>query len=304
MRYLAKRLKYSAQYLGAKAAQTAIRAVPIDAARNAAAAIGRKIVRARRPACLIENNLRWVRPELDEAARRRIAADVGDNFGRLLVEYAHMTALAGDAQRRRAEGVEILRDAVARGCGVILASAHIGNWEAIRLAAREAGVEVGIIYRAFNNPLFDRNAQGLVAQAGTPVLHKGRQGLRAMLEHLRTGGAILVLVDQRISSGEALPFLGRDALTATAIAGMARKLGAALLPAVALRDASGHGFDIRFEPDIARDSDIETMRALNDRVSDWIREAPGQWFWLHRRWRARSGQGFLGDEAQVPSPRD
>ena len=109
-------------------------------------------------------------------------------------------------------------------------------------------------------------------------------------------GAILVLVDQRTSGGEALPFLGRDALTATAIAGMARKLGAPLLPAVALRDASGHGFDIRFEPDITRESDLETMRALNDRIAHWVGEAPGQWFWLHQRWRGRRGRGFLGAE--------
>ena len=294
MRKKPQRLKHKLEEIAAYTGAAPLRIPPFDTAREIGARIGRVAMRTPRAARLIERNLDWVLPGASVADRKAIAAGVGDNFGRLIVEYARMAEFARQTGARRAPDVDALRAVVAQGRGAIIASAHIGNWEAIRLAARDAGVEVGIIYRAFNNPYFDRVSMTLIREAGAPVLHKGRKGLRAMVAHLRKGGAMLVLVDQRATGGAALPFLGRDALTATAIAGMARKLGAPLLPAVALRDATGRGFDIRFEPDITRENDLETMRALNHRISDWVREAPGQWFWLHQRWRARSGAGFLG----------
>jgi KDO2-lipid IV(A) lauroyltransferase len=230
----------------------------------------------------ISDNLAIVDMPLDA---RRLAAQVGDNFMRTMIEYARMRSFANRSQLRRAHGVERLQAAVAHGRGVVLVSAHYGNWEAIRLAAREAGVEVGLIYRSFNNAFFDRLARGSTVMAGEPVMHKGKAGQREMLRLLRGGGAILILLDQRLGDGVDLDFLGRPARTTTAVAALAQRMGAPLMPAVARRREDGLSFDVTFEDPVAAKDPQAAMAAINARFGAWIADAPGQWFWLHRRWK-------------------
>jgi KDO2-lipid IV(A) lauroyltransferase len=216
---------------------------------------------------------------------RAVAAGVGDNFLRTLVEYGRLNDLTARPGLRRTQGVEHLRAAMAQGRGAVLVSAHYGNWEVIRLAARDAGIEVGIIYRAFNNPVFDRMAFYNAGRAGKPVMRKGRAGQRDMLRHLKGGGAILILLDQRLGDGVELDFLGAPTRTSVAVAALAQRLGAALIPAVARRRDDGLSFDVTFEPPVTAPTPEATMAAINARFGAWITAAPGQWFWLHRRWK-------------------
>lgn len=229
-------------------------------------------------------NLALIYPEKTEAERRAILRAAGRSFMALLVEYAHMHRFFRSV-RLRADGLERLSAAREAGRGVVLVTAHYGNWEAIRLAAKGAGVEVGIIYRAFNNRYIDRYGQGLIAKIGAPVLHKGRYGVRRMLAHVERGGAVLILVDQRNTGAPLIPFLGREAETVTAAAELARRVGAALLPAIARRDPDCAGFAVTIGAEIEARDRLAAMTAVNDRLSAWIAAAPEQWFWFHRRWR-------------------
>lgn len=236
-------------------------------------------------AARVRDNLRLVRPGAGPAEARALTAAVGDNGMRILAEYIRMADFRARSAARRVEGAEHLRRAVEGGRGAIIVSAHFGNWEAIRLAARDAGLEVALIYRAFNNRAFDAVALTRIRLAGEPVLHKGAEGSRRMLRHLKGGGAILVLLDQRIGGEARLPFLGVDAATTTVIAALARRLGAPMIPASARREADGLSFAVRFEAPVNGGDPVAVMRALNDRMTAWVEAAPGQWFWLHRRWR-------------------
>lgn len=220
---------------------------------------------------------------------RSVIAGVGDNFARVLVEYARIASFAAQPGLRHVTGLEHLRAAMAAGRGAVILSAHFGNWEAIRLAARDAGVEVGVIYRRYNNPHFDRIVAARLAMAGGPVLCKGLSGQRDMLRHLRRGGAILVLIDQRVSEGQAIDFLGRPAMTATALAALAAKTGAALIPAMAMRRADGVSFDVAFDAPVTGAEPVAAMQAVHARFAVWIGRAPGQWLWLHRRWKGLGG---------------
>jgi KDO2-lipid IV(A) lauroyltransferase len=259
--------------------------IPADWTIRAFGWLGRTVLPRTPFARRIVGNVALVRPEWDADARRRIAAGVGDNFGRVLAEYVRMPNVAARPERRRAEGLAHLTGALAAGRGAVLVSAHFGNWEAARLAARDAGVEVGIFYRAFNNRWFDALSFPRIRAAGAPVLHKGREGARAMLGHLKRGGAIMVLLDQRASGAPVLPFMGRPAETAAAVAALCARTGAALIPVSATRDATGLGFDVRFEPEIPAGAPTAMTEAVNARIGAWVDSAPGQWFWLHDRWR-------------------
>jgi KDO2-lipid IV(A) lauroyltransferase len=233
----------------------------------------------------IMRNLDLVHPDMPKAEREALIRAVGDNFGRLFAEYTRMPELAADPDLYDLEGAEHLAEAAKAGKGVVLVAAHFGNWEVIRFAAKRLGTEVAIIYRAFNNPGFDAIAHAYVSVAGTPVLHKGRKGSRELLRHVMRGGAAMILIDQRQTGAPLIPFLGLEAETATSAAALALRTGAALIPARATRLPDGRRFRVSFEPPVPHDDALAMTRALNDRISAWIDETPGQWFWLHRRWR-------------------
>ncbi|MFO7854706.1 MAG: lysophospholipid acyltransferase family protein [Paracoccaceae bacterium] len=235
----------------------------------------------------IEGNLAALGAEARGLEAGALEHAVGDHFARVIAEYMRLDEIAADPTRLEVEDDAPLADALASGRGVVLVSAHHGNWEAVRLAVRRHGRDCALIYRAFNNPRFDALAQDLIRRAGEPVLHKGREGTRALLRHVARGGVALILIDQRQTGAPLLPFLGREAETSTAAAELAVRFGAALVPARARRLPDGRRFGVRFGPEIPAGDPVAMTATANDVISDWIREDPGQWFWLHRRWLLR-----------------
>jgi KDO2-lipid IV(A) lauroyltransferase len=258
--------------------------LPFDVARRGYAALARFLLPRTPFVARIAGNMAATGFPADP---RALAGAVGDNFMRMVVEFSRTADFARRRDLRRPVGLDHLRAAVAAGRGVVIVSAHYGNWEAIRLSAREAGVEVGLIYRAFNNPVFDRLVQSRAAWAGGPLMHKGRAGQRELLRRLKAGGAVLILLDQRLGGGPEIDLLGTPTRTNTAVAAMAQRLGATLLPAVARRAEDGLSFDVIFEPPVEAETPEAAMAAINARFGAWIAAAPGQWFWLHRRWKTR-----------------
>lgn len=231
-----------------------------------------------------EANMALVRPGLTAAERRRLIRAAGASFTRLGVEYARLDRLLGEAALE-IRGAEHIRAARAAGRGAVLVTAHYGNWEAARLAAMRLGAETGIIYRAFNNRYLDRYALGLIADAGRPVLQKGRRGVRRLIGHVEDGGFVLILVDQRNTGAPPIAFLGHPAETATAAADLALRTGAALIPVRGARNVAARRFDVSFEPPVTGGDPVAMMAEVNRRIGAWIDEAPEQWFWFHRRWR-------------------
>ncbi len=232
----------------------------------------------------VEENLALVRADWPAEKRRRLVAEAGRQFLRLMIEYAHLDRWARRVEIE-AEGLEHLEAALATGRGAVVVSAHYGNWEAARLAARRAGLELGIIYRAFNNRYVDRFTQGLIPCCGTPILQKGPAGLRELILHLRRGGAIMILVDQRNTGAPFLSFLGHPAETMTTAAELAARSGAALIPAVGRREVARRRFAVRFEAPVTVADAEAAMTEVNARIGRWIEAEPGQWFWFQRRWR-------------------
>ncbi|MEO1291649.1 MAG: lysophospholipid acyltransferase family protein [Pseudomonadota bacterium] len=235
-------------------------------------------------------NLQARRPELDDAERKRIIVGLSDNFTRLLLEYLRLKELYAKQAEWRVEGEEHLEAATAAAGGrMVVVSAHYGNWEAIRAAAGARGAPLALIYRAFNNPLIDAEAQRCMAPTGQPVFHKGKHGARALFAHVSRKGGAMILVDQRLGGAPLIDFMGAPAETSLAAAQMAQRIGVPLLPAVARRE--GEGFVVRFEQPVEAETPEAAMAEVNARIEAWIDEAPEQWFWLHRRWKIRAVTG-------------
>jgi KDO2-lipid IV(A) lauroyltransferase len=300
----ARDIAYRLQAAGALAMVALFRALPLDAASAVGGWLARRIgplVGAHRTA---RNNLAAAMPELDAKARGAILAGMWDNIGRTVAEYPHLGRLMRDAAR-----VEIIDPAglAARlrddGIGALLVGMHYGNWELSTVPGFRAGLAQRHFYRAPNNPYVDRllvRLRAAMQQEG--YLPKGAPGARLAVALLRAGTHLGMLVDQKQDEGIAAPFFGRDAMTTTAPAALARRLGVPVAAAQVVRLKGArfrifvHEFEVVKTAD--READVAvTTRLINARLESWVREHPEQWFWVHRRWP----KALAGDSSSVLS---
>ncbi len=234
----------------------------------------------------IENNLRKIYPDMTPDEIRQVTKTVGDNFGRSFVEILNNDISQKFPELRHASGpgLQVLRDAAAAGTGAIIVSGHYGQWDGARHYLKSEGMEVGAIYRPSNNHYFDRIFVPQIEQAGKPAFPSGRRGTTDMVRHVRAGGMVAILLDQRFGKGEALDFMGQPALTSTAAASVALKYNLPMIPVYGTRRDSSLDVDIVFEAPIAHTDATTMTQAANDSLTAQVRRNPGQWYWLHKRW--------------------
>lgn len=279
-------LRHRIEQTGLMAAQRVLERLSLDRGTALAGALGRGFSPALRSRALA--NLRLAMPDLDTPEYHRIITGMADNLARNAAEYLHLAELRDDPERITLTGADHLEAARATGRGAILVTGHLGNWEAVRAACARLDWPPAIIYRQFNNPLFDAHSQQLMSALNAPILHKGKRGTLGLLRHIRKGGAAMILSDQRFNGAPELPFFGIPAKTALAPAEIAIQYGATLLPVRGIRRGRTSRFDVTIDPPLHTanhdNTAQDTMREINRRLESWIRETPEQYFWLHNRW--------------------
>ncbi|HUK60847.1 MAG TPA: lauroyl acyltransferase [Stellaceae bacterium] len=286
------RVKHLLEAVGARILFGCFRALTIDHASAVGGFLARTIgprLGASKRAVL---NLRRAMPELDDAAIRRIVIGMWDNLGRVVAEYPHLGEIEifKEGGRVAPVGLDLIRADAGSGKRYIFFSAHYGNWEIATLAATQAGFRVAQVYRAANNPLIDRLIMEARAPVGSELVPKGPSAARQLLRAIESGHAVCMLVDQKMNDGIAVPFFGRDAMTAPALARLARRFDCIVVPARVERTEGAH-FRLICEKPLAvpktKDQHADVlalMTAVNATVERWIRDDPKQWFWPHRRW--------------------
>lgn len=299
----ARRLVWAAEGALAWSLFHAVRLLPLDAASalggTAMRVVGPRMGASRRARAQIARAL----PERSPAEVDRIVAGMWDNLGRVVVEYAVLDRLARAAERDPGRiaivGLENARPILESGRPIVIAVAHMANWEAAAIAARLQNVPLAAIYRPPNNPHVDRLVKRARAALGTRLIEKRMEGpgsVRA-LGALREGLALATLCDQHFTGGVEVPFFGRPAATSPAAVKLARHVGGVVLPVHAER-LRGARFRVVVDPPLAipETDDPEAdawmaTAALTRRVEDWVRAHPEQWLWLHRRWKAAERRG-------------
>ena len=235
-------------------------------------------------------NLALAMPELPAPARRRIAREVLDNAGRSMAEIysgEEFTARIRDAAPLTGPGLAALEDAAGAERPVILACAHFGNYDAMRAALAARGWPVGALYRPMNNPAFNAHYIPAMRAIAEPIFPRGRSGFAAMLKFLRGGGMLALGFDQFVHDGTKLRFFGLPSRTVLTPAELALRYDALLLPIAGIRQPDGLDFSVEIGAPVAHSTPEEMMQALNDDLEARIRARPGQWFWVHRRWKKR-----------------
>ncbi|TPE52947.1 lysophospholipid acyltransferase family protein [Amaricoccus solimangrovi] len=273
-------------YLPQAALLGLFRALPAGPRGALASRVGRFAVnRVPRLRNRVENNLRLIFPEKDAAWRAGVRQEVGDNFGRTIIE----TMTIRDFQRRapwtepEGPGWQVMLDTLATGKGVFLVSGHFGQWEAVRGLLLSRGMETGGIFRPIKNPFLNADYTACLEAGGRPMVDRDAAGLREMIRHVRKGGMMSILMDQYTKRGAEIDFLGHPAPSGTMIAELAVKYDLPMIPAYATRRADG-SIRIEFEAPLARGTALEMTQAAADSLAARVRATPGQWFWLHRRW--------------------
>ena len=235
----------------------------------------------------VRENLALVFPDLPETEVAAICTGVADNFGRSFIELHSGPEFARFAATLPigGPGLAALDQAHAQGQPVVLVSAHFGNYDAWRAGLAARGFRVGGLYMPMTNPLANRRYVVTIESIASPLYPRGSEGMTDMLRFLRSGGMLGLLGDHYMARGDLLPFLGKPAWTATSAAKMALKYKALLVPLYATRNADGITFTIDVEAPIPHTDALTMTQALNDSTSARVRAHPGQWFWLHRRWK-------------------
>jgi len=230
-------------------------------------------------------NLRLIYPDMTPAERSAILRDVWDNFGRTAAEYAHFDKLP---ERIMLENGAVLEPYLEGKAQAILVSGHFANWETLGIVLKRIGLRGATVYRAPNNSLVDEHIINLRAEhIGRLQIPKGKRGGRELLQAVKDGYCINMLVDQKLNDGIEVPLLGHPSMTAPAAARLAKKHSLPIIAIQLTRRPGSRFVATVHEPiDTSEGSVEELTEKVNDILGSFILARPEQWLWFHRRWPA------------------
>ena len=240
-------------------------------------------------------NLRLCFPGLDEAARRQLLRRHFESLGMQLAELG-LTWFAPPAKLApliHVEGMEHLEAAAAGGRGVVLLSAHFPAIELSGSVLRSATtVRLAALYRPSHNALVDEIL--LRSRAKAIEVQIPKESLRQLLRTLARGYGVWYAPDQAYAGrfSALATFFGEPAMTNTALTQIVRLSGAAVVPFFPRRRADGRGYDVTIGPvlqDFPGPDPVSDAQRVNDLVERQARLVPEQYYWVHRRFKARPG---------------
>jgi Kdo2-lipid IVA lauroyltransferase/acyltransferase len=252
-------------------------------------------------------NLELAFPDLSLLERRRLLNQSFETFGRILADFVHFSRttpadLAAPIENALPEATQACyRAAKVAGRGAIFVTAHLGNWEMLAMALSAMFEPGPYLVRPFDNPLFDRYAARVRSRFGNRPIDK-RDSILEALAILDAGGNLGLLVDintlQR--DGVFVPFFGHLACTTRSVAMLALRTNALIVPMCCVWDANryriliGELVEAVRTASYAKKNIIDTTALYTAEIEKFIRAYPGQWIWIHRRWKTRpSGQPSL-----------
>lgn len=287
---MARHIAHGVEAAGLIAVMAFFACLPVDWASAVGGFIGGSVGPRLRASRVALRNLRRALPGNSDAENDRIVRAMWDNLGRAVAEHPHLKRICAEGSGRvEIVNGEAIAALLAKGEPSLLFGGHFANWEVGPTTIhRMMGSALLSVYRAANNPWVDRLQRR--ALRARQAVAKGASGGRELLRHMRGGGHVAMLVDQKLNDGIAVPFFGRDAMTAPAIARLGLRFRCPVVPVRTERlDGARFRFTVLPPIELADTGDPTTdvpaaMARINAIIEQWVRARPGQWLWLHRRW--------------------
>lgn len=242
-------------------------------------------------------NLRLAFPDWTDAQRRRVLRRLVRHLGWMAAEFAHFPRYSRERLERVViyDGFENFAQARAKGRGVLVLTGHIGAWELSSFAHAAFGYPMHFLVRAIPNPRVDALVNRYRCASGNTPVDKINSA-RQIFQVLRSGGTVGILADLNTpaTDGVFVDFFGIPACTTGAVARIALRTGAPVVPGYIYWDEALRKYRLRFEPEVelvrtgeeAEDVVTNTQRFARI-IEECARRWPDQWLWVHKRWKTR-----------------
>lgn len=287
-------MRHRLEYLAATAVIACLRAVPARVVGRVGGWLGLVVYMFDRPHRRIAHaNVAAAFPARSQRERDAIVRGTFAHFGRLLLELLKFSTQSPDALLARVEfeGEERVRQAYSQGKGVLFVTGHFGFWELQAMVHALRLRPMAVVARALDNRALNDLLERMRTRTGNSVIY--RQGtIRRILRLLHAGEGVGILIDQHIQHRDAIyvDFFNRPAATTSAVAALALRTGAPVVPLFALPLGGGryrmiYEHPVEPPPADAADAVREFTQRCTDVLEMYVRRHPELWLWMHRRWR-------------------
>ena len=212
------------------------------------------------------------------------------NYGRILAEYPFLKDFRENKLEKFIEinGAENLDKIKEKKKSVVFISGHFNNFELMAMQVEKSGINLAAIYRPLNNIFLNKTMEKIrTNHICTNQIKKGRSGTRQILENLKKGNSIALMIDQRVTEGIKINFFGSLASTTTIPAQIVKKYKCDLVP-IYIERIKNHKFKMYVSQPIVinpNKSQEEISKHLNKILEKMILKNPDQWIWTHDRWK-------------------
>jgi KDO2-lipid IV(A) lauroyltransferase len=296
------KLRYRLEWLVTRSVQALVRAVPMAGVRALGHGLGYAAyaLDASRRRIALEN-LAFAFPGRSLAERKALTRAMFAHFGAVLLELLKFGGYSREQMLAAAdiEGEDRFRQARRQGRGVLFFTGHFGYWEMQAISHAITAEPLSVLARPLDNPHLHAMLEHTRTSTGNTVIY--RQGaVRRMLRELTAGRDIAVLIDQHLHTDAIyVGFFRRPAATTSALAALALRTGAPVIPVFALPMPHGrYRFIYEHPVEPPRADTPDAVREFTQRCTDvlemYVRRHPELWMWMHRRWRDDRGSG-IGD---------
>mgnify|MGYP006147556745 CR=1 FL=1 len=241
---------------------------------------------------VIDGNLEKFIGSYNEAKKNKIKEQMWSNYGKTFVEYLFLKKFRNNSSHIKIKGEDILEKIIKNGKPVIFVSGHFANFELMSMELTKKKINLATIYRPLNNYFLNPFMEYIREKYVCPnQIKKGLPGVKSTINYIQKNFSIALMIDQRVSEGQRLPFFEYMALTTTLPSQLAIKYNLEIVPIfITRKDNDDFEMEI-YEPlKILDKENTETNKLnitikLNKVLEHMISRDPGQWIWSHNRWK-------------------
>ena len=237
---------------------------------------------------IIERNLTIFKENISEIEKKNITSNMWKNYGMTFIEYMFLGKFKNSDEHVKIFGEQNLENILKKKEQIIFVSGHFANFELMSMEISKKNIKLATIYRPLNNPFLNPLMEHLRKKfVCKNQIKKGINGVREAINYIKKGFNIALMIDQRVSEGEKIPFFSRDAFTTTLPAQLSLKYNLHIIP-VFIERINDSDFVIKFENSIDPSdykNKLDLTNKLNRVLEELIQKNPNQWIWSHNRWK-------------------